>query len=258
MTTGSGSGARIPTVHKLAQLLDVFTPSQPIWRLADLGRELGWDPATTHRFATALAEIGVLDVDDERGYRIGLLPQRLAAVAECASPDRHDLHRRIGDIAETTELTTQIGILDRGEAVIIASREGRGALNAAASLGARLPLHVTAVGKAMLRQKSDEEIRRLLPRRLQPLTERTICDRESLIEELRDGGQTTPCVADSELSRGVYALAVPLPSEWFGSTVAALACVGLSRDLVPEKWETAERVLVQELDRISQPEEEPA
>lgn len=148
----NGSHARIPTVHKLAQLLEVFTPAQPRWRLADLARELGWDGATTHRFARALADISMIDLDEDGNYTVGVLPQRLAAVAAGSEPGRHDLLQRLAEIAEQTELTTQVGLLDRGEAVVVASQEGRGALNAAASLGERLPLHATAMGKAMLVQ----------------------------------------------------------------------------------------------------------
>lgn len=252
-----GSNARIPTLRKMSQLLDLFTPGRPSWRVPDLAAALEWDGATTHRFARALAEIGMLDVDDDHMYRVGVQPQRLSAVANRAHPQRRDLMQRLGEIAEATEFTTQVGVLDRGEVVIIASQEGSGALNAAAKLGERLPLHATAVGKAILGQLPEDQVREILPAKLQKLTERTVTDRDKLMEEIRRDVERGFAVADSELSQGVYAVAVPLPESWFGGHAGALACIGPSREFVPDRWSEAEAVLTGQSQAAVQGSEEP-
>lgn len=252
-----GTNARIPTLRKMSQLLDLFTPDRPSWGVPDLAAALEWDGATTHRFARALVEIGMLDVDDDHVYRVGVQPQRLSAVANRAHPRRRDLMQRLSEIAEATELTTQVGVLDRGEVVIIASQEGSGALNAAAKLGERLPLHATAVGKAILGQLPEDQMREILPAKLQKLTERTVTNRDKLIDEIRRDVEQGFAVADSELSQGVYAVAVPLPESWFGGHAAALACIGPSREFIPDRWSEAEAVLTRESQVASQGSEEP-
>lgn len=242
MKASDGQRARIPTLHKMVDLLQAFTPATPQWKLRDLAAELDWDTATTHRFLKALVDIGMLDADADLTYRIGPLPLQLAAVSTSAEPGWADLMRRIAGIAEATRLTTQVGLLAGDRVAIIASQESRGALKAAASLGERLPLHATAGGKAILAQLADDEVRELLPERLPAFTDNTVVDREELIVQLADVRTTGMARADSEFSQGLYAVGVAIPTGALGGT-AALVCAGLSRTFVPEQWDQAERIL---------------
>lgn len=238
-----GARVRIPTLLKMVQLLRAFTPQAPTWKLLELARHLGWDGATTHRFLKALVQTGMLEVDEDVRYRIGPLPLQLAAVAASVEPGWSDLLSRLPDVAARTQLTTQISVLD-GEAVaIIASHESGGALKAAASLGERLPLHATAGGKAILAQLPNEQIAEILPKQLERFTAKTIVSRAKLLEELDRVRSTGIAFVDSELSLGLSAAAVAIPSSWFGTAPAAMVCTGLARELVPEQWVEAERTL---------------
>lgn len=243
MTASDGQRARIPTLRKMVDLLQAFTPATPHWKLRDLARELGWDTATTHRFLKALVDIGMLDADAELTYRIGPLPLQLAAVSTSSEPGWSELMLRIAEIAERTRLTTQISILAGDRVAIVASQESRDALKAAASLGERLPLHATAGGKAILAQLSHDEVRALLPERMPAYTEQTIVDREELIRQLAEVRETGMARADSELSQGLYAVGVPIPAGALGTAKAALVCAGLSRAFVPDQWDEAEQTL---------------
>jgi DNA-binding IclR family transcriptional regulator len=240
---------RVPTIHKIGALLAVFTPAHPHWKLQDLARELGWDTATTHRFLKALLEIRLLDYHDET-YSIGLLPLELAAVSMQTAPRRRQLLERIEQISGASGLTVQIGVLERDAVAIVASHESRGALRAAAMLGERLPLHATAVGKAILCQLTDAEIEELLPARLPGFTERTITDRDRLMDEVRAGREEGMTHADGELSGGLYALAISLPWGYFASDIAGLTCAGISREIVPEQWEVAAGALREQMEEF--------
>jgi DNA-binding IclR family transcriptional regulator len=243
---------RVPTIHKIGELLAVFTPARSQWKLQDLARQLEWDVATTHRFLKALVDIRLLDYHDET-YSIGLLPLELASVSVTTAPRRRQLLERIQQISEESGLTVQIGVLERDAVAIVASHESRGALRAAAMLGERLPLHATAVGKAILTQLSDAEIEELLPSKLPAFTDRTITERTRLLDELRAGRESGMTHADGELSEGLYALAIPIPWGYFASQVAGLTCAGVSREIVPEQWETAAGALRQQLEEFGAP-----
>jgi DNA-binding IclR family transcriptional regulator len=247
----SGARARVPTLRKMRVLLEAFTPARPTWRVLELSREIGWDPATTHRFLRALVEIGMLESDEDLTYRIGILPLKLAAVSGSAAPGRRELLARVAAIAEETGLTTQVGVLDEGRVAIVASEESRGALNAAALLGERLPLHATAGGKVILAQLPDDEVEALLPATLPSFTDHTITDRAAVLEQVRTARETGIAHAESELSLGLHATAVPLARGLFGSQPAALTCAGLSRDLVPDQWDAAEQILLQQAGELS-------
>jgi IclR family transcriptional regulator, KDG regulon repressor len=233
---------RVPTVMKLGELLRAFSTERPSWRVNDLAGHLKWDVATTHRFVKALVEIRLLDQRDS-GYHIGSLPFELSAIALTDEPQRAELLRWIEEIRDETNLTTQIGVLDDGAVAILASRESRAAIKAAAMLGARLPLHATAAGKAILIQHPDDAIAALLPPTLEAFTSQTIVDRGMLMSELRAARESGIAGVASEVTEGLDALAIPIPAGFFGSAPAALTCIGLSRSLVPEQWEVAERAL---------------
>lgn len=244
MTSAAESpGFRVPTVHKLGRFLDAFTPQRPRWRLAELSRELDWDLATTHRFAKVLVDIGMLGCDEQGVYEIGSLPLRLAAVSTSVDGGWTDLLHAIVEIAGRTALTTQIGVLDGRYAAIVASEEGRGDINAAARTGERLPLHATAAGKAILSQLTPDEVAAVLPERLEAFTEHTITDHDRLLDDVEAGREAGVWRVHSELSPGLDAVAVPVRRPSFGARPVALTCAGLSRELMPDRWDLAEATL---------------
>jgi DNA-binding IclR family transcriptional regulator len=232
----------VPTLLKLGDLLRAFSTEHPTWRLSDLAAHLAWDLATTHRFLKALEDINLLDLRDGQ-YHIGSLPFELSAIALTDEPLRAELLRWVEEVSAETNLTTQIGVLDDGGVAIIASREGRGAIKAAAMLGARLPLHATAAGKAILSQYPEADLAALLPQRLEAFTQHTITDADALRVELIAARSSGLAGVASELTEGLDALAIPIPAGMFGAAPAALTCIGLSRSLVADQWEVAERVL---------------
>ncbi len=233
--------ARVPTLRKTAELCGLFTTSRPRWRLQEICAELGWDPATAHRFLKALVEVRMLAVDADGGYTVGLLPVEMASVYLASEPRRRAFVRRCEEIAARTGLTCQLGILDGASVVIVTSHEGASALRAAAMLGERLPVHATAGGKAILSQLADDEIEALLPERLERLTPETLSSRAALIEQVREVRANGLAQANGELAPAFHAIGVPLPPDCFDGRPAALICSGPAGE--PGQWRLAEQLL---------------
>jgi IclR family pca regulon transcriptional regulator len=233
---------RVPTLHKMGELLQLFTPARPRWRMAELALAMGWSEPTTHRFLTAMVEIDLLATTRDGAFTVGLLPVQLGAVYLSVEPRREQLIARLDAIAEETGLTTQIGVLDSRAVTVIASLEGRSALKAAANLGERLPLHATALGKVILSQVVAEEV---LPRRLERFTAKTCVARTKVLKEVAAVRKGRLARADSELANGLYALAAPVPAVYFNDRPGGLACAGPGPALVPEHWQRAEEILLE-------------
>lgn len=242
--------ARIPTLQKMAQLLHVFTPTRPRWRLEELARELNWDGASTHRFLKALAALRMLEMHEDWSYSLGTLPVELAAVYMSTDPRRRELLDRLEGLSDATGLTMQIGILDGDRLAIVASQEGRSALKAAAMLGERLPLHATAGGKAILSEIADSEIADLLPEKLEGFTANTLTTRTGLLVAIGETRASGIARARSELTHGLDAVAIALPAGYFDSRPAALTCAGPAPADGSRQWEQAEEVLEAELKRV--------
>jgi DNA-binding IclR family transcriptional regulator len=252
MPTETAPRPTLATLDKLVELLQAFSPERPVWPLNDLARHLRWDKATTHRFVTKLVELSFLERDEDGNYSHGTFALELWARSLGASPVRQRLTRAMRDIATRTGLTTQVGFLDGAEVVITLSEEGTMLVNAAARLGARLPLHATAIGKVVLAQLDDEEIGRVLPAKLEAHTDQTITTRAQLLEEVAAVRDTGVAHASSELAEGLDAVAVPLPRSVLGAA-AGIGCAGptAGSPLRREVVETELRAAAAELRRIA-------
>lgn len=87
-------------------------------------------------------------------------------------------------VNETNEIC-QFGIRSEDSVLYIAKVDSKEAIRLVSSVGKRLPLYCTALGKALLYQMPLEEVKRLYPGGLKPLTEYTIADFDRLGAELK-------------------------------------------------------------------------
>jgi DNA-binding IclR family transcriptional regulator len=228
---------------KVGQLLELFTPQEPAWRLTDLARELEWDVSTTLRLLTALVDIRLVSRRPDDRYELGPFTAELGSIRLGMDLGRQEMVSLLNSTSRDTGLTTQLGVLSRGSVAIRESCEAAGALKAAAMLGERLPLHATAAGKAILAEFPDEQVLDLLPAELEAFTSRTVTSPSALLAELAEVRVTGMAYADGELAHGLYAVAAALPPGRYGREPAAFTCVGLSRPIDPEPWATAEQIL---------------
>jgi DNA-binding IclR family transcriptional regulator len=80
--------------------------------------------------------------------------------------------------------TTHFARRDDDSVVYLASRESRQVAHVIARVGRRLPVHVTALGQAMLAELVADEVAALIPETLPALTEHTLTNRSDLLAEI--------------------------------------------------------------------------
>jgi IclR family transcriptional regulator, KDG regulon repressor len=234
---------RIQVVERLGELLQAFTPERPAWQLHELERHLGWDKATTYRFLRALEDTEILERYEDGSYGVGVLALQLAGTYAKHNRTLDVINQKVEEIARETGLTVQVGILVGREVIVTGSVEGGSTLRVAAIIGQRLPLHATAVGKAVLAELSDEESKQLLPRRLRRFTPHTVTTHAELTKVVRYVRESGLAEAHSEHVEGVWAIAVGLPAGIVGHSPGAVACVGPRPVGETSEWERAEEML---------------
>lgn len=235
--------APIQAIQKLGDLLAAFTLEQREWTLSGVRTHLGWDKATTLRFLRSAVALRLLERDNGDVYRLGVFTAELAAVYMSTQPGRRYLLRSMDQIAAETGLTTQISVLDGDRAVVVASVEGRGALTAAVLLGTSMPLYASASGKAILSLMSDDIMKSMLPRQLERFTDHTVVDRNELYQQVAKVRDDHLASADSELARGLYSIAIPVPVGVWGAQPCALGCAGPTPEIADEQWIRARELL---------------
>ncbi len=242
-------GFRVPTVQKLGSLLQLFIPEVvdgraacTVYRLQDIARHLGWDDGTTHRFLVSLTEIGMLERTGDDRFCIGVLAVQLASVYVAASELRGVVIQKVEELSAATRLTTDVGALQCGAMVVIASRQGSTPLTSRCMLGEKVPLHATAAGKAILSQLADAEVEELCRGKLVALASNTRTTLSSLMWDIGHARESGFVSTLSEYAEGLRSIAIPLPAGCFGIRPAALACSGPAT-LSHSGWEIAEEEL---------------
>lgn len=106
--------------------------------------------------------------------------------------------------------TVHYGQLDHADIVYLAKRESIHPLRLYSAIGRRLPAHATALGKAILSQRTPSEVREILPEALVGLTPHTITDIAALDAELATIRHQGYSVDNEENTEGLRCFAVPV------------------------------------------------
>lgn len=167
---------------KAVTILRAFRPEDHVVSLAELVRRTGLHKATVHRLAKELVANRLLDrVDD--GYRLsgglfelGMLASLERSLLEMAMPFLQDLYER-------THETVHLGVRDGHDVVYVAKIGGHRQANAPSRTGGRIPLHCSAIGKALL-ANSRVDAETILPESISGPTQNSISDPARLRIEL--------------------------------------------------------------------------
>jgi IclR family transcriptional regulator, acetate operon repressor len=197
--------------------------------VSELARELELPVSTTHRLLTAMVPLGFVGFDPERrqyhlGMRVFELGRRVASARRLSDVALPAMRR----VTKATGETTLLAVLADEEFMYVERAESQRLAQIRGSSGERGPLHVTALGKALMAFLPDEEQDELIGRlRLEEAGPRAITDPEQLREELtrtREGGYA---INDEELEEGICAVAVPV-LDGLGPPAASLGIATLA------------------------------
>jgi DNA-binding IclR family transcriptional regulator len=180
-----GGGAQVKSAVRTVELLEFFAGRPGMHSLAAVQEAVGYPKSSLYMLLRTLTELGWIETDTT-GTRYGIGVRALLVGTsyidgdEVVAAARPTLDRLADDTTETIHLAR----LDGTNVVYLATRQSQHYLRPFTRVGRRLPAHSTSLGKAILATHTDDHIRRLLPEKLDGLTEHTITDREKLIEEL--------------------------------------------------------------------------
>ncbi len=243
--TGAGS----PGISAVLDVLDVLDRHGPT-TLAQLARETGAAKSTLHRVCSMMGERGWIARDAvsgclELGPRVASLA-RAAPITPLAA-GFHGVARRL--IARHNE-TTCLTVLDGRDSVFIAKEETTHAVRLVTAVGSRLPAFAAASGRAMLADRSEQEVRALYEgSELETPTGRRLDGVEELLEILGETRRRGYAENIDETALGLHCLAVAVGPP--GRVVAAITfCVptgrmsaARKREMVPDLLHAAKEVI---------------
>jgi IclR family acetate operon transcriptional repressor len=211
-------------VDRALHLLGLVEAERGDVGLTALAGAAGLSVSTTHRLLHALAAAGLIAQDREtERYHLGARLIALGRGAE-ARLGLSRWHAELQRLAAETGESASLGIRLGNEVLIADHVPSAQPLRFDAGVGRRVPIHASAMGKALLASAENPaaEVIGLGP--LERFTDRTLTDRAELTAELEAIRGRGWALNDGERNPGVRAIAVAIPTA--ADVAAAVAVQG--------------------------------
>ena len=197
-------------VARALLILGQFSIDTPALTISELSRSTGLAVATVFRLLGEL-EAGQYVERSPRGrYRLGkrlwemgLLTPLHGRLRESALPFLLNLQYKTGE-------TVQFAIPDGSTALYIEKLTNEESVPQQSRIGARMPLHATGLGKAMLAFSKPEVLDEVLAQPLKPYTPHTLVDPDSFRQELHQIRNRGYATSSEEYVPGSMSIAAPV------------------------------------------------
>lgn len=228
----------IQVIERMMSLLDALSRRAVPVNLKELASETSLHPSTAHRILGVMVESRLVDRIEPGTYRLGIrllelgnLVKSRISVREVALPHMQNLHQALG---ETVNLSVR-----HDDEVVYIERTAPGAsmMRVVQIVGARAPLHITAVGKVFLAHdaaaaRAAYAQRTGLPR----YTDNTLTEPEPLARELERVREQGYALDNEEAEKGVSCIGAGIYNDE-GRIVAGLS-VSAPSDRLERGWAT--------------------
>jgi DNA-binding IclR family transcriptional regulator len=214
MAGNSGESGRSVASKAIAVLL-TFTHGGA-YSLSEIARLTGFPLSTTHRLLGELSGWGVLERTEDNQYRVGL-PLRMIGNEVPHTPGMYERARQVmDDLSAATRSTVRLGVQENLRVAFIEKRTHTRPV-ATPKTAPTVPLHATAMGKALLAFAPHEVVERVIAAGLRRYTPFTITTPGRLRQALATTRLTHVAVSAREFELESTAVAVPI----FGAGLGA-------------------------------------
>jgi IclR family transcriptional regulator, KDG regulon repressor len=226
----------IQSVSHALDILESFTKTEDELGVTELSKRLELHKNNVFRLLATLEHRGYIEQNSStENYRLGHKTLQLGATfieqRECRRQARPILESLMAASGETAV----VAVLRANKVIYMDSVETDKTVRAISRIGAMLPAHCTAVGKAQLAFLSPAEIERLYPdNSLSGLTGKSIKTRDVLLAELKAVPEKGYAFENEECDIEVRSIAAPV-RDFSNNVIAAVGIVAPASRLSDEK-----------------------
>lgn len=232
----------LSVVERTFEILEHITAVEWVG-VTELADQLDIPKTTAHSYLKTLENTGYA-INEDGKYRLSLRILLHAGQLRHSFPLFQTGRSEVDRLARETGEAVNLGVHEEGERVIIYNSEGENAIWDDVPIGARTPLNLTAMGKAILAFRPKEFAENFYQENgLSKTTEHSITNKEQLFEDLEATRQRGYSIEAEEHVVGVRAFGVPI-RETNGDVIGAMAVAGPTSRLTAQK---AEEKLVERL-----------
>ena len=218
---------QVQSLCRALSILNVIADADRGMTMTDIAQRARLPLSTTHRLLTTLQHERFVRFDNEQSlwmmgvqaFTIGNAFVRSRDIIATSRPFMTALMEKSGE-------TVNLAVADQGECIYLTQVECRQMMRVQAKPGARVPMHSSAVGKALLSALPEAKARKFLDmRELQRGTDKTVVDLKALCKEIEAARATGYALDNEEHCVGLRCVASVIYDE-FAEPMAAVSLSG--------------------------------
>jgi IclR family acetate operon transcriptional repressor len=211
-------------IDRALELLSITAYAGKPLSLAQAASQAGLSKPTTHRILKILVARGLLRQDQNRMYRLGAEAYALATATLSHIELAREAQVGLDWLQTITPESIHFAALVGDKVVYVAKTEGTRPYRMVSAIGSQLPVHSTAIGKALLAFLPPEGADRILPKTLLRFTDATITDVTELKRQLPEIRARGYAIDDGENEENIRCVGAPV----FGPTNEVVGGVSVS------------------------------
>ena len=233
---GKEAKSSIQVIERMMHLLDALAEHGAPVNLKQLALQTALHPSTAHRILAVMVDNRLVDRVEPGTYRLGIrllelgnLVKTRISVRQVALPYMQKLHQQLGE-------TVNLSVRHADEVVYVErTAASNSMMRVVQIIGARAPLHITAVGKIFLSDDGPEKWLHYMQRTgLLKYTQHTLTDGERLARELERIRNQGYALDNEEAEKGVSCIGAGIYNDE-GRLVAGLS-VSAPSDRLNKSW----------------------
>lgn len=214
--------------ERVINVLLLVSKCQNSLTLSNISKQLNIPKSTLSPILKALVEMELLNFEMfNQTYSIGLKSFEIGQSYLSNINGLEIIKSHMRNIVNECNEVCQLGINHRDKVLYLAKVENNQPIKLLSSIGRNLPLYCTALGRALLFEYSEDEIRNIYPNKLEKFTEYTVTDINEIIELLKKCKLENYTYENREITQDTCCVAVPIVID--GSVQAA---IGVSLPIV--------------------------
>ncbi|MFT4243027.1 MAG: IclR family transcriptional regulator [Acidovorax sp.] len=192
-------------------LLEYFAEHQRPASLAEISRHFGWPRSSTFNLLGTLINRGFLyEPRAKAGYYPAPVWAALTSRIEEAQPVPPGIRELLQALVDVTGETAVLAVASGSHALFIETVESPHSVRYAAPTGKRVPLHVTATGRALISQMAAEERASFLRKaEFERYTGTTLMSPEAVEEEIAASQERGWFAGNAEFTQDLGGVALP-------------------------------------------------
>ncbi|MBI9047107.1 MAG: IclR family transcriptional regulator [Anaerolineaceae bacterium] len=203
---------RINSIQRACQILKCFSLSRPELSLVEISNLTQIPKPTVFRILSTLEESRFIQrTTDPNKYQIGILGFELGSVYLGHLSVERIAHPIMDELAVDYGMSTNLGMLDDGKVVYLATSDPRDVMRYNPIIGYRHFIHCSALGKMLVADQTSDNISAMLEKHGMPaLSEFSITEKEVFLNQVETVRLKQHAIDDQESAVGMFCLAVPI------------------------------------------------